>query len=70
MDIIDALQIWNDIGTTNEYTDSDNNYVISFIDSAGSVVGNITVFPGQGISWCYPEELMLRKKILDLIKTN
>lgn len=59
MDITRALPLWSDLGnTTNDYDDDDGNYTIDFIDKIGEVVGWIKVYPGQGIRWSYPEELI------------
>jgi hypothetical protein len=59
MDITRALPLWSEMGnTTNDYNDENDNYVIDFINKVGEVVGWIRVYPGQGIKWSYPEELM------------
>lgn len=59
MDLTDALKIWDEMGNTTEsHDDENNNYVIEFINKSGEVVGNITAYPGQGVSWNYPQELM------------
>ena len=68
MDIIEAFKIWDDMGNTIESrNDENNNYVIEFINKCNKVVGNIITYPGQGISWNYPQELMDYKKQLDEI---
>jgi hypothetical protein len=66
LDIYEAITLWkselkNDI--TDRY-DNENNYVIEFRDKSNQVVGNITTYPGQGIRWNYPQEL------IDAYKTN
>lgn len=59
MDLNEAFNIWDKMGnTTNSYNDENDNYVIEFVNKSGKVVGNIIVYPGQGISWNYPQELM------------
>jgi len=68
MDITEAFRIWDNMGNTIQSRDDENNnYVIEFINKSGKVVGNIITYPGQGISWNYPQELMDKKKQLDEI---
>jgi hypothetical protein len=68
MDIVESFKIWDELGNTiDSHTDENNNYVIEFINKSGKVVGNIITYPGQGISWNYPQELMDRKKVIDEI---
>ena len=68
MDIFKALKLWDELGNTiDSYPDENDNYIIEFINKSGDVVGNITTYPGQGISWNYPQELMDRKKVIDEI---
>lgn len=68
MDIIEAFKIWDNMGNTIEsHDDENNNYVIEFINKNGKVVGNVITYPGQGISWNYPQELIDFKKQLDEI---
>lgn len=63
MDIVEAFQIWDKMGNTiKSHDDENNNYVIEFVNKKDEVVGNITTYPGQGISWNYPQELMEYKK--------
>jgi len=51
MDTSEALKLWNKLGNiTDSHTDEYDNYVINFINKSGEIVGNITVYPGQGIS--------------------
>jgi len=63
MRITEAFKLWDGLGnTTDSRYDENNNYIIEFINKSGKVVGNITTYPGQGISWNYPQELMDIKK--------
>ena len=63
MGMIKALKLWDELGNTiDTRSDENNNYIIEFINKSGKVVGNITTYPGQGISWNYPQELMDIKK--------
>jgi len=58
MDIFDALAMWNNMGNTTEDRTTENGvYIINFMKD-GVVVGWIKTYPGQGIRWNYPEELM------------
>lgn len=58
MDITEALRKWDELGhTTHSYTDENDRYTVDFIKE-GEVKGHIKVYPGQGISWDYPDELM------------
>lgn len=68
MDLTEAFKTWNELGNTiNSYNDENNNYVVEFINKLGEAVGNVTVYPSQGISWNYPQELIDKKKQLDEI---
>lgn len=59
MDLTDALKIWDEMGNSiDSHTDESDNYVIEFTDKSGKTVGNITAYPGQGVSWNLPQELM------------
>ena len=59
LDICDALNIWDKLGNEiRSRYDEDNNYIIEFIDKTEQVVGYIKTYPGQGIRWNYPQELM------------
>jgi hypothetical protein len=63
MDLSKALSLWSELGnTTNDYSDDNGNYVIDFINKSNQVVGWVRVFPGQGIKWNYPDELMEKVK--------
>lgn len=65
MDIVEAFNTWtNDMGNTlNNHDDEQGNYVVDFIEN-GKVVGNVTSYPGQGMSWNYPQSLIDYKHIL------
>lgn len=59
MDLTQALTIWCDLdNTTKSYHDEENNYCIDFINKNNEKVGWVKVYPGQGLRWSYPDELM------------
>jgi len=57
MDIIEALEMWRDMGNSTKSYNKDNNYIIEFIEN-NEVVGHIITYPGQGIKWEYPQSLV------------
>lgn len=64
MDLIKALPLWEQLGNTIESGDDEQgNYVINFIDKNSEIVGWVKVYPGQGIRWSYPDELMEANKL-------
>jgi hypothetical protein len=59
MDLVEALTTWDRMGnTTKSYDDEHNNYCVDFINKNDEKVGWVKVYPGQGIRWEYPDELI------------
>lgn len=59
MGLLEAFKTWDEMGNTLSSHDGPNNeYITEFIDKSGQVVGNVIAYPGQGIRWNYPDELM------------
>lgn len=51
--------MWDNAGnTTKDYNDENGNYCIDFINKNNEKVGWVKVYPGQGIRWEYPDELL------------
>jgi hypothetical protein len=65
MDLLRALPLWETLGNTIQSGDDEQgNYVINFIDKKNEVVGWVKVYPGQGIRWSYPDELMATNRLI------